>query len=431
MAANNTTCLLSLTHLNSLLGPSARAHTHTYAEVVFMAAETLSTALIETCPAFVDMSDAAKLSLLATEKGSVSLSMRLIVAVVKKVNDIIRRPDGTLNRRLSDLLEYKVPASEVPDKLRGVSSKDVVINSQTGLWVRIFLPPASKANVSNGMTKMGNNHEGLDYATEGKRRIIVYIHGGGFAVMAADAFIYDQFCRHLCGRSKAVVVSVNYRRSPEHRFPVAHDDCYAVLEWLEGFKGDVFKPHELDLSQCVLMGDSAGANIVHHLGAKWLACDASTHPRSLCVTAHVLLFPFFGGKDRTPTELRMHNKALLVNLENSDWHWRTYLPHGSNRDHAVCNVMGPNAPDLSMLQLPRSLVTIAEFDILKDWQLRYAQGLVQASKPVQLLYYTGGIHSFHVLGDRKLGSRMLSDIVAFIEDGDGKRSAESAVASAK
>ncbi|KAI5082491.1 hypothetical protein GOP47_0002234 [Adiantum capillus-veneris] len=367
---------------------------------------------MKTYPVVVDMSDPTKLALFATENGSASLSMRLFIAVIKKANEILRRSDGTLYRRLSDLAEYKVPASEVPDQ-HGVSSKDVVIDVQTGLWVRIFLPPASTDKVSNGMANMENMCEALDNATEAKRRIIFYIHGGGFAIMGANVAIFDQFCRSLCRESEAVVISVNYRRSPEHRFPVAHDDCYAALEWLEGVKGDVFKPHKLDLSRCVLMGDSAGANIVHHVGAKW---GALTHPRNLSVSAHVLLFPFFGGEERTPTEHRMQNKALLINLENSDWHWRAYLPPGSNRDHPVCNVVGPNAPVLSSLQLPRSLITVAEFDILKDRQLQYAQGLVQASKPVRLLYYRGGVHSFHVLGDKKLGSCLLSDIVAFIED---------------
>ncbi|MCO5593571.1 hypothetical protein L7F22_047586 [Adiantum nelumboides] len=392
-----------------------------------MAAETLSTALLETSPAFVDMSDPAKLAIFATEKGSASLPIRLLLAVIKKANELVRRADGNINRRLADLIEYKVPASEVPDQ-RGVSSKDIVINTQTGLWVRIYLPPASTAaKVINGMKKLDNRSEGLDdAATDSRRRVIFYIHGGGFAVLSADAGVYDQFCRRLCRRSEAVVISINYRRSPEHRYPIAYDDCYAALEWLEGSKGDVFKPHKLDLSQCVLMGDSAGANIVHHVGAKWGALNASAPPQNLRVTAHVLLFPFFGGQERTPTEIRMQNKALLVNVENSDWHWQAYLPQGSNRDHSACNVVGPNAPDLSSLHLPRSLVTVAELDILKDWQLRYAQGLVRASKPVRLLYYTGGVHCFHIMGDRKLGPRFLSDIMAFIDDvAEGERSPQS------
>ncbi|KAI5073994.1 hypothetical protein GOP47_0012007 [Adiantum capillus-veneris] len=390
----------------------------------------MSTALMESSPAFVDINNPAKLAPLASEKGSASLSLRLLLAVFKKANEIVRRADGTLNRRLADLLEYKVPSSEVPDE-RGVSSKDVVINTHTGLWVRVFLPPASSPKGNNVLAKMDNKSEASSDATDRKRRVIFYIHGGGFAVMAADVASYDQFCRRLCRRSEAVIISVNYRRSPEHRFPVAHDDCHAALEWLEGFKGNVFKPHKLDLSQCVLMGDSAGANIVHHAGAMWGARKASTHPQTLRVTAHVLLFPFFGGEERTPTELRMQNKALLVNVENADWHWRAYLPHGSNRDHPACNVVGPNAPDLSSLQLPRSLVTIAEFDILKDWQLRYAQGLGRASKPVRLLYYTGGVHCFHLMGDKKLGSRFMSDILAFIDDGEGKQSLHSIVTSVK
>lgn len=386
-----------------------------------MAAEAKS---MELSAALVDMTDPVGLARLATETGSVPLSTRLLLKLIKAGNDLVRRRDGTINRRLADLMEFKVPANEVPDR-RGISSKDAIVHAQTGSWVRVFLPQARAVNGS--LTSEDGKGK--------KRRVIFYFHGGGFAVLAADLFSYDIFCRRLCRRSEAVVISVNYRRAPEHRYPVAYDDCYAALEWLEGFNGDLFKPHELDLSQCVLMGDSAGANIVHHVGCRWAARDekpeipppstSNSSPlpsHQVKIVAHVLLFPYFGGEERTPSELRLNTrKDLLVSVENMDWHWRAFLPPNSNRDHPASNVLGPNAPDPSSLQLPPSLIVIAEYDMLKDWQLRYAQGLARASKPVRLLYYVGGVHSFHVASNSKLTSHMLSDIVSFMNDGFDKQ----------
>eukprot|EP00250_Pteridium_aquilinum_P010234 c19232_g1_i1 orf=171-1349(+) len=382
-----------------------------------MAAETVPTAPPAASSALVDMTNPVALARLASEKGSAPLHLRLLLRVVKKANGMVRCSDGSLRRRLADLMEYKVPARQVPDR-RGVSSKDVVVNTQTGLWVRIYLPQASTCDETGGYAETANGA-----VKAKKRRVIFHFHGGGFVVLSADTFTYDIFCRRLCRRSEAVVISVNYRRAPEHRYPVAYDDCYAALEWMEGYKGDLFMPHDLDLSQCVLMGDSAGGNIVHHVGCRWVARDSSQSNHSpLQVVAHVLLFPFFGGEERTPAELRLRGgKGPLVSVENTDWHWRAFLPPGSNRDHPASNVFGPNAPDISSLPLPRSLVTISEFDMLKDWQLRYAQGLGNASKSVRLLYYTGGVHCFHIMSNSELSSTLLSDIISFINDSAGEQ----------
>ncbi|MCO5567097.1 hypothetical protein L7F22_020782 [Adiantum nelumboides] len=125
------------------------------------------------------LSDPAKLALFAAEEGSASLPIRMLLDVIKKANVIVRRADGTINRRLADLLEYKLPASEVPDQ-HGVSSKDIVINPPTGLWLRKYLPPASTAaKVINGTKKMDNRSESMDNAaTDRRRRVIFYIHGG-------------------------------------------------------------------------------------------------------------------------------------------------------------------------------------------------------------------------------------------------------------
>ncbi|KAH7446922.1 hypothetical protein KP509_01G082100 [Ceratopteris richardii] len=389
---------------------------------------------METSPAYLDLTDPVKVAEVATESSKPSLSQRLLAKSVELVNGAVRHKDGTVNRRVADLLEYKVPASAVPDH-HGVSSKDVVIVEKNGVWARVYLPSAKQAVSELDDGAVGSEGEGTPTCM--KRRVIIHIHGGGFAFLCADAFSYDQFCRRLCHRGEAVVISVNYRRAPEHRYPAAYDDCYAVLEWLEGYSGDDFKPHILDLSRCVLIGDSAGANIVHHVGFKWaarpnaaerLAEESTTTPKSqsrsseLRIDCHVLLFPFFGGEERTPSEIRMHRKAPLVTIANTDWHWLAFLPPGSNRDHPACNIFSPDAPPLSSLPLPRSLVTIAEWDMLKDRQLRYAQGLAEASKPVELLYYRGGVHCFHVFQERILGPRLISDIMLFINQrhGDGQ-----------
>lgn len=324
------------------------------------------------------------------------LSLRLQLKVAKKLNDLARRPDGTVNRRLSDMIELKVPARETLH--HGTFSKDVVIDEASGVWVRLFFPhEKASAEDKDGAMK------------QKKKPVVFYFHGGGFAVLCANWILYDIFCRRLCRRCQVVVISVNYRRSPEHRYPVAYDDCYRALEWLKE-KGEGLYGEHMDVGRCFLMGDSAGGNIAHHL-----ACRASTENLTpLKIAGSLLLFPFFGGEERTPSQLRL-SSAPLVSLDNSDWYWKAFLPPGASRDHPACNVFGPLATDPSALHLPPFLVAIAEYDPLKDWELRYVQNLRKAGKQVELLYYKGGLHAFHIFNAYKLSSKILSDLKDFMD----------------
>ena len=131
--------------------------------------------------------------------------------------------------------------------------------------------------------------------------------------------------------------------------------------------------------------------------------------------AHVLLFPFFGGEEVTEAELRLKD-APLVDLENTSWCWRAFLPEGATREHHACNVLGPEgARIVSGLTLPPTLVAIGEYDGLKDWQVRYARDLHKLKKPVRVLYYRGGIHAFHLLSHQSMSSLILSNLVTYIK----------------
>src|SRR5690606_22470605 len=86
--------------------------------------------------------------------------------------------------------------------------------------------------------------------------LVIHLHGGGFVLH--DVEVHDASARRLANRSGLAVLSVDYRRPPEHRFPAAPDDVSAVAEWLvSGGRG------ELGLGDVPLVvhGDSAGANL--------------------------------------------------------------------------------------------------------------------------------------------------------------------------
>src|SRR4051812_13142824 len=85
--------------------------------------------------------------------------------------------------------------------------------------------------------------------------VLVYYHGGGWVIGSLDSV--DSTCRMLCNRAQCVVVSVDYRLAPEHKFPAAADDCYAATKWVANHAAEL----NADPDRLAVGGDSAGGNL--------------------------------------------------------------------------------------------------------------------------------------------------------------------------
>src|SRR5208283_638317 len=103
---------------------------------------------------------------------------------------------------------------------------------------------------------------------KGPRPAILYYHGGGHVIGSLDT--HDFVARNLCGGAEAVVVSVDYRMGPEHKFPAAVDDSFAALQWVHANAGSL----DVDPARIGVHGDSAGANLAAVVAL--LARDAGT-----------------------------------------------------------------------------------------------------------------------------------------------------------
>eukprot|EP01018_Ginkgo_biloba_P039744 Gb_17755 [translate_table: standard] len=319
------------------------------------------------------------------------LRIRLLCWLVKVASYVTRRSDGTVNRTLGNWIVKKVPASEIPS--HGVYTKDVLIDNTTRVWVRIFIP--------------AQHHK--DSSVDEQFPIVIYFHGGGFCALSPADVSYDIFCRRLARRRRVVIISVGYRLAPEHKYPTAYHDCFSALTWLASH-GRKHLPSNAIFSRCFLMGDSAGGNIVHHVGCR----AAEEGVDGLNIVGHMLLQPYFGGRERTASEVRLVS-APILSIEISDWYWRSFLPEGADRDHPAANVFGPNSPDISALVLPPTLVVIGGLDILQDWQMRYFENLKNLNKEVELLFYENGIHAFHVFPQYYLSSQLIDDLRDFMQ----------------
>ncbi|KAH9299210.1 hypothetical protein KI387_030892 [Taxus chinensis] len=254
----------------------------------------------------------------------------------------------------------------------GVASKDVVINSETGVWARIFKPETASQ----------------------KPPVVIYFHGGGFAVCSTAWVEFHAFLHRLCKTAGVVIVSVDYRLVPANRLPAAYDDCTEAVEWAAKHaagKAEIAEewllPAVVDFSRCFLAGESAGGNIVHHVGLR--VADVDLDP--LKVKGLIVLHPFFGGEEMVDSE---KGEKMEKFVEKCNFIWSISLPAGSDRNHPFCNPAV--SPIKSGLQLPPVLVGIAGKDDLKERGVMYYEYLKKCGNEAELMVEESGVHAYHI-----------------------------------
>lgn len=324
----------------------------------------------------------------------VPLNTWVLISNFKLAYNLLRRPDGTFNRHLAEFLDRKVTANAKP--VDGVFSFDVIIDRSTSLLSRIYRPAL-------GEEPQLNIVDLEKPVTAEVVPVIIFFHGGSFAHSSANSAIYDTLCRRLVGICKAVVVSVNYRRAPENRYPCAYDDGWTALKWVSSRSWLQSKDSKVHI---YLSGDSSGGNIAHHVALRAVESDIE-------VLGNILLNPMFGGQERTESEKRLDGK-YFVTLQDRDWYWRAFLPEGEDRDHPACNPFGPQGKILEGIKFPKSLVVVAGLDLVQDWQLAYAKGLEKASLEVKLLYLEKATIGFYLLPNNNHFYTVMDEISNFV-----------------
>ncbi|CAL4893522.1 unnamed protein product [Urochloa decumbens] len=331
----------------------------------------------------------------------VPIHTKLLISNFKLVYHLLRRADGTFDRYKAEFLDIRVP----PDAraLEGVSSFDLVIDPSVGLEVRIY-----RAAVNTGAGAAAVTLPILDFLTGGPSPdpfpVIIFFHGGSFAHSCPSTAIYDILCRQFVRLSKGVVLSVNYRRAPEHRYPSAYDDGWTALKW--AISQPFLRSGDGAQSRVFLSGDSSGGNIAHHVAVR--AADAG-----IKIYGNILLNAMFGGNERTDSERRLDGK-YFVTLQDRDWYWKAYLPEGADRDHPACNPFGPNGRRLRGLPFTKSLIIVSGLDLTCDRQLAYAEGLREDGHQVKLVYRENATIGFYLISNTDHYHEVMDEIADFL-----------------
>ncbi|TDC94648.1 alpha/beta hydrolase [Nonomuraea deserti] len=209
---------------------------------------------------------------------------------------------------------------------------------------------------------------------DGPLPVVVYFHGGGWVLGSVKR--NDALGRDLAIRTRAVVVSVDYRLAPEHAFPAAADDAWTVVR-------DIFARPAFYQSngRVAVVGDSAGGNLA--AVAAWQARDAG-----LRLAHQVLVYPVLDVAMETPSYTGFA-KGFGLEAEEMAWFARQYAPDADPADPRLSPLRLPDVAGLA----PATIVT-AEYDVLRDEGESYAQRLSEAGVPVELRRFDGAVHNF-------------------------------------
>lgn len=268
---------------------------------------------------------------------------------------------------------YTLPVPAARDVLEGAQKSVAVTLAPASVQDRVLpVGPTGRTNVR--VYRPAGTNDALP--------VVIYAHGGGW-VLGSKA-THDRLSRELSVGANAVVVFVDYERSPEARYPVAIEQIYATLTYVAAH-ADQFGA---DVGRIAVAGDSVGGN----MSAVTALLAKERHGPKL--SAQLLIYPVTDASMATASYREFANGPWLTS-KAMEWFWDQYLPDATAR--ADIHVSPINASADQLKDLPRTLVITDENDVLRDEGEIYGRHLAAAGVNVTSVRYNGTIHDFLLL----------------------------------
>lgn len=214
----------------------------------------------------------------------------------------------------------------------------------------------------------------------GQLPVLLYFHGGGFTIGSIAS--HDILCRELSRLAGCAVVSLDYRLSPEHRFPTAVHDAWDATQWLARQGGQALG---LDTGRLALGGDSAGGTLA-------TVCATLARDAGIPVALQLLIYPGCAADQAAPSHRRYH-QGLVLEQAHIEYFFGNYIDPAERADWRFAPL---NTPDLE--GVAPAWFGLAECDPLVDDGLAYADKLRAAGVAVDLDIYRGVTHEFIKMG---------------------------------
>ncbi len=227
---------------------------------------------------------------------------------------------------------------------------------------------------------------------------LVWLHGGGFVM--GDLETEHPWAVRLAQAAGAVVISVGYRRAPEHRFPAAFDDACTVMAWAADHAAEL----GVEPDRVAIGGHAAGAGLAAAVALR--ARDQQGPP----IRYQLLNQPQLDDA-QTTWSARTFTDTPFMTRDKAAASWRHYLGSAPASAYAA----PARADDLS--GLPPAYITSAEFDPNRDEAIEYAQRLLQAGVPVELHQWAGTFHGSQAVVSAEVSQRQTAELGAVLRRG--------------
>ncbi|MBC6613170.1 alpha/beta hydrolase [Hymenobacter sp. BT507] len=268
---------------------------------------------------------------------------RMAPSVTNAVNDLLKKNDQSPTPPNVTVMQKVLPAAYTTG------------SAPDGVLVRIYKPAGATGTLP----------------------VIMYYHGGGWVIGSLD--VYEPSAKALAANTNAIVVSVDYRLSPEAKFPAAHEDAYAAYKWVKDNAASIGG----NAAKVAVAGESAGGNMA-------AAVCLLAKERNLALPVHQLLVYPVANNDLTTASYNQYADAVPLNRPNIVYFTTNYFNSPADGDNRLISLT-----DVANLQgMPPATIIAAEIDPLQTEGKQLADKLTAANVNTTYMLYPGTTHEF-------------------------------------
>ena len=207
------------------------------------------------------------------------------------------------------------------------------------------------------------------YSKKISKRIVLFVHGGGWVV--GDLESHDDICAEICSRTDSTVYAVDYRLAPENKHPAGLNDCEIILEHIQ----------KVENKNIVLIGDSAGGNLVAALSDKFSSIDK--------IVGQILIYPALGNT-LNGGSIKTHQEAPMLTARDMSYYNSVYF----NSKSFLTDKTARPLISKTLQSIPETYVFVAEFDPLKDDGLLYVEAISRQGGSANFESGDGLVHGY-------------------------------------
>ena len=321
-----------------------------------------------------------------------------IVIVAIAVLYIKRVPHGWVQFRTGLVLKFMPPLDHVPVVQLRQSLEDYIRKKLPAIKKELPVQIVRDITIP---TRHGDIEARIFQNDEGPfDKALVFIHGGGWCVGSVTA--YEEVCRRLTISTRLPVISLEYSLGPEHKFPIAHEECLDAIKYLAGC------PEVLNIKyqNIVLLGDSAGGNLII---SSWYSSEEKVQDQ---IAQLVAIYPAVDSRNGEYQSKKLFKKGYYLTQKAMDQFTEGLISDEKDlQDIRLSPIF-----EASTNRFPRCFVLTAAFDPLRDQSEAFADKIRREGNAVVKKRYQETVHAF--FGLRDFGSRGLEaieDVAAFID----------------